>query len=159
MHDARPLTYGALIDVPYAATHPTSYDGMVVAGNGITPAQHAMAFLTSSGEIFIANWATNNQPNLVGTSTAILGRIQLSRSRNIQLNRVELDGTESGTISIQASDDGRTISRVAPTVTVQQTADYRNVGCMVDCKNFNIVIEGKFNLSSVIVEALPTGRV
>ena len=152
------LTYGNLVDVSYAATLPRSYAEMNITPTGLTPAQHAMAFLLETGEVRVASWSTENTVDS-HNAVAILGAVQLSRTRNIQLNRIEVEGMHNGTISVQTSSNGRTIDTVVPTTIIEQAQDLQIAGCMVDCKNFNLVIEGNFNLSTLIVEALPTGRV
>lgn len=151
------ITYGALVDVTYDDLAATSYTSLNNVGNNvITPAQRALAFMTDKGGIKLATWAGTSDSE--GGAVAILGRVQIARMRHIQLNRVELDGFSSGDVFIQASQNGRTIAGLWETVTVEQSGDYRAAGCLVDCKNFNIVLEGNFDLSSVIIEALPSGE-
>jgi hypothetical protein len=60
---------------------------------------------------------------------------------------------------IQASKNGRNIERVDPTEVVERASSFRMRGCMIDCKNFNVVIEGTFDLSTVILEGIPTGAI
>lgn len=154
---AAQLTYGMLVDVSYGATAPRQYDQMSVTNTGVTAAQHSMAFLLPTGEVRVAAWSNTTVP-IENQSTVIIGRVQLARTRNTQLNKIELEGVKDANVFIQASANGRVIDRVIPTTALQRAEDYLEVGCLVDCKNFNIVIEGTFNLSTVIVEALPTGR-
>lgn len=149
------VTYASLLDVTYAELGGTSYRDLSSSNNVVTPAQRALAFMTDRGEIKLASWA--HRPDL-DTSVVVLGRIQIARSKDTQLNRVELDGLREGNVFIQASNNGRTIAGVWTTFPVEQAEDYHVAGCLVDCKNFNIVVEGSFDLSSVIVEATPTGE-
>ena len=149
------LTYSALLDVQYSELGDAAYSGLVATNSVITPSQRALAFMTERGGIKLASWAARSEED---TSVAILGRLQIARMRHTQLNRVELDGFKQGNVFIQASANGRTISSLWPTVTVEQDGDYRLAGCLVDCKNFNIVLEGSFELSSVVIEATPAGE-
>lgn len=152
------VTYAALLDVSYAQLAQDTYADLNVPADVITPAPRALAFLGDDGVIQLASWAAVDG-SLPLLSVAIIGKIQVTRSKHIQLNRIELDGFTSGAVYIQASTNGRTIARVEPTVVVEQEEDYCVVGCLVDCKNFNAVVEGTFNLSSLIVEVMPSGEI
>lgn len=152
--EAGGITYAALLDVTYEALGSTSYEGLTVPTTSVVPAQRALAFMTAGGGIKLASWAYKDT---VDPAVVILGRIQLGRSKDTQLNRVEVEGLQQGNVYIQASNNGRTIAGVWDTVAVEQTEDYHAAGCLVDCKNFNIVIEGTFDISTVICEALPSG--
>lgn len=150
------VTYRALLDVTYQQLAEVSYEELTIGQDVITPASRAMAFLTDTGVVQLASWAARPIEPL-DDSVVILGRVQLSRNKNIQLNRVELEGLNSGAVYIQASTNGRTIDRVETTEVVEQSDDYHCAGCMIDCKNFGIVIEGMFDLSTVVCEAMPSG--
>jgi hypothetical protein len=151
------VTYSMAIDVQYQDAQTIAYEDLVVAGEGITPAQGAMAFLKASGEVVVASWAT--RPNTDDTAVAIVGRIQLSRSRDTQLNRVEAEGVTSGDMLIQCSSDGFNIDRVVPLIDVIRSPGFLMQGEMIDCKNFNVVIEGTFSLSTLLIEGGATGSV
>jgi len=150
-------TYSMLLDVQYADLSTTTYAATQLPSTGITSAQNAMAFIKSDGQVLVATWAERENGN--DAAVAIIGRVQLSRSRNVQLNRIEIEGLYSGDVFVQASGNGRNIDSVVSTVDVDRTSNYLAAGCMVDCKNFNLAIEGTFNLSTVILEAMPTGQV
>jgi hypothetical protein len=154
---SNPITYAMMLDVSYADTGGATYAQMNDSGEGITPAQSAMAFVKSTGEVVVATWAERTDAE--DAAVVIIGRIQLSRSRNIQLNRIEAEGVTAGNIFVQPSANGRNIDRVESTVEVERTANFLASGCMIDCKNFNLVIEGSFDLSTVILEAIPTGQI
>lgn len=149
------LTYAALLDVTYETLDAVPYNELGATNSVITPAQRALAFLTERGGIKLASWSARSEED---AAVAIIGRVQLSRSKHVQLNRVELDGFKQGEVLIQSSENGRDISGVWTTTPVEQSSDYLMAGCLVDCKNFNIVVEGSFELSSVIVEIIPTGE-
>jgi hypothetical protein len=42
--------------------------------------------------------------------------------------------------------------------TIVSSGDFRRAGGMVDCKNFNIIVEGTFDLSTLIIEGTTSGR-
>lgn len=150
------VTYASLLDVTYADLSDVAYSELTIPQEVITPAPRALAFLTQDGVVQLASWAVRPE-TVTDASVVVLGRVQLTRNKNIQLNRIEVDGLTSGSVFIQASTNGRTIDRVEETVVVEQTDDYQCAGCLVDCKNFGIVIEGKFDISTVICEAVPSG--
>ncbi len=149
------FTYGALLDTFYSDLDTTPYNELTSEGTNVTPAQRALAFLTDNGGIKLASWASRDVED---EAVAIVGRVQIARMRHIQLNRVELDGFKQGRVYIQSSTNGRTVDGLWDTVTVEQVDDYRLAGCLVDCKNFNVVLEGSFELSSFIIEAQPSGE-
>jgi hypothetical protein len=62
-----------------------------------------------------------------------------------------------GTVAVQPSTNGRTLNAAEDLVLIERAGDYAMLGGMIDCKNFNLVIQGTFNLSSVILEAQPSG--
>ena len=42
---------------------------------------------------------------------------------------------------------------------IEQGDDYQIVGGMVDAKNFNLVVHGTFDLSTIVLEGTQTGRI
>lgn len=87
----------------------------------------------------------------------ILGRLQLARSRNTQINSVELaDITSSNTqVYIQPSYTGAVYS--APIAMYPAAGFSAKRTSLVDCNTANIIIVGGFNLTTVLIEAAPTG--
>lgn len=150
------LTYAALDDVPYDDPTLGTYEGTTSLSNALVAAQHSLAFLKADGSVLIANWSSQVRDTM-DDAIVILGRVQLSRSRNTQLNRIELEGFTEGSIAIQPSYDGRNLATATDLEIITRTGDYVLAGCMIDCKNFNLVTQGTFNLSTVIIEAQPSG--
>lgn len=150
------VTYGTLLDVTYEELGGTRYSDLSVAGVAVTPAQRALAFMTDQGQIKLATWA--HRPGTEDQAVAIVGRVQLVRNRNVQLNRIEADGMKDGNIFVQASFNGRSIAGLWTTDVLEEGADYKIVGTLLDCRNFNLVFEGAFDLSTVIVEITPSGE-
>lgn len=140
--------YSALASIPYAALTESSID--------FVSAPHGLAFLTAAGRVVLADWS-NQQRTVDDSGVIIIGRTQLSRSRFTQLNKVEVEGMKVGTVSVVPSYDGRNLAAPEQLTTIVSDDDYREFGGLVDCKNFNIIISGAFDLSSVLLEATPTG--
>lgn len=155
---ASAITYAMAMSVTYADLASTPYAALLASPTSeLAAAPHALGLLSSTGEITIANWDTTSR-NLTDAGVAVIGRVQLSRSRNIQLNRVEIEGLAAGDVLVQASSNGRTIDTARQLVEIERDGDFAVLGTMIDCKNFNLVVSGGFNLSTIIVEATTTGQ-
>lgn len=157
--EAAVLTYAMLLDLSYAEADGLTYaaaGGAGIVPDRVTAAQHALAFLKASGEVVLGIWSDESRTE--DEAVAILGRIQLSRSSNMQFNTVEVEGLKSGEIEIMPSYDGRTLGTPEVLTTIESAGDFRKAGGMFDCKNFNIAIEGTFDLSTLIIEGTPTGK-
>jgi hypothetical protein len=131
---------------------------LVQPGSPLISAQHSIAFLQANGSVHLAEW-TDNVGAGRDSGVVIVGRVSLSRSRGTQLNRVEVERTESANLSIIPSYDGATNEAPIPFVQVSNAPNLTVYGELVDCKNFNILLEGAFNLSTIILEGQPTGQV
>lgn len=151
------LTYGAFGDVTYEDTDGLTYDG-TVAGNAFVSAQHGLAFLTEYGEVKLADWSdmAREEPD---QGVAIIGRVQLTRGRNVQFNRAEVEGLGEGEVLIQPSYDGFNLAPSVPLVPVTETPNYKILGGLVDGKNFNLLVKGTFDLSTIILEGTPSGKI
>lgn len=154
--DAVNLTYAGAAAITYESMAAITYSaGQAAVTGDLIAAPHALGFLSSSGAITIAYWDT------VPTSdeaVAIIGRTQLTRARNTQINRVEIEGFNSGTVSIIPSLDGYSLLPAVPVYSIINSQGIYVGGTMVDCKNFNLLIQGSFDLSTIIIEAVPTGQ-
>jgi hypothetical protein len=65
----------------------------------------------------------------------------------------------SGQVLVAPSYDGANLAAPTALINIQSDRFLRIDGGMVDCKNFNLIIQGTFNLSTVIIEATTTGKV
>lgn len=152
------LTYSMMLDVQYSDLMLTEYSKVTGAGEGVTAAQHSLSFLLATGEVRTAIWSddarTEDDPAVV-----IIGRVQLTRSSNAQFNRVEAEGLEAGNVFVTPSYNGRDLDATIPLIDIERTASYLCAGEMIDCKNFNLVVEGSFDLSTIILEATTSGKV
>jgi hypothetical protein len=152
------LTYSMLGDVEYDNPLLTTYDSTTAQSNAFTSAPHSLAFLKQSGEVLIANWS-NQIRDTEDQAVIVVGRVQLSRARNTQLNRLELEGLKSGHAYIVPSYDGRTLTPAEELTVITDAGDYKLLGTMTDCKNFNIIVAGTFEIGTMIAEATPTGTI
>jgi hypothetical protein len=152
------LTYSMLGDVPYDSPDLTTYDSTTQQSNAIVAAQHGMAFLKADGSVSLADWSSLIR-DTEDEAVAIIGRIQLTRASNAQFNRAEIEGLTSGRVYLQPSYNGRTLEAAIQLTDIETAPNYRIVGDMIDCKNFNLVVEGTFDLSTMILEATTSGKV
>lgn len=156
--ETAPLVYSMLGDVAYDNPLLTTYNATTQQSNAFTSAPHSLAFLKQNGEVLIANWSDQLR-DTEDVAVIVLGRVQLSRSRNTQLNRVEIEGMTSGKAYVVPSYNGRTLEAAQELSVIESDEDYRLMGTLVDCKNFNVIIAGTFDLSSVLLESMPTGAI
>lgn len=157
--EATALTYDQAGSMTYDDFASQTYDtGEQAATTELTPAQHSIGLLTSNGSVYIADWSdiTSASPH---DAVAIIGRIQLTRARNAQINRIEVEGMEEGLVGVCPSYDGGPVSDYVRFVDVVNVPGLLIAGNLVDAKNFNIVVNGRFNLSTIIVEAQPSGQI
>lgn len=150
-------TYAMLGDLNYEDFPTDTYASLSQTSETIVAAPHGLAFLLATGEVKIANWS-NQLRDTQDESVAIIGRIQLSRNSNMQLNRGEFEGLKSGSVFVQPSYNGKNLATAEQMVTIEAGDNYLHAGCMIDCKNFNLVIDGTFDLSTVILEATTSGK-
>jgi hypothetical protein len=141
----------------YADLGGTTYSDTTQESNGIVAAQHGLAFLKSSGEVVIADWSDRSRVTR-DESCVILGRLQLSRASNIQLNRVDAEGMKDADFFVQPSYDGKTLDTAVAMISILVVDDFKVAGELIDCKNFNLAVEGSFNLTTVIMEASTAGK-
>lgn len=151
------ITYAMLGDVTYDAFVSTSYDATTQQSNAFTAAPHGLAFLLETGEVQLADWSKQIR-DTQDTGVLVIGRVQLTRARNVQLNRAELEGLVSGDVYVAPSYDGRTLSAAQAMIPITSVQDFKVLGTLIDAKNFNVIVEGTFDISTLILEALPTSQ-
>lgn len=154
---ASTLTYAMLLSTPYSdmLTSPTYAAASQQSGEFVS-APHGLAFLQETGRVVLADWSKQARAT-ADTGVIILGRVQLTRSRNVQLNRIEIEGFKNGNVFVVPSYDGRNLAAAEQLTAITVDSDYRDFGSFVDCKNFNIIMQGTFDVSTMILEATPTG--
>lgn len=152
------ITYAAMGDISYGSQLNVSYDATAQQSNAFTAAQHSLAFLKASGEVIIADWSSSLR-DAEDEAVAVIGRVQLTRTSNVQFNRVELEGFTAGQLLIAPSYDGANLSTPQELITIQSDPLLHVAGGMIDCKNFNLIVQGTFNLSTIIIEGTTTGKI
>ena len=152
------LTYSMMLDVQYSDLSTTEYSEVTGAGEGVSTAQHSLSFLLATGEVRTAIWSDDGRES-DDPAVVIIGRVQLTRSSNAQFNRVEAEGLEAGNLFVTPSYNGRNLEDTVALIDIERTANYLCAGEMIDCKNFNLIVEGTFDLSTIIIEATTSGKV
>lgn len=152
------LTYSMLGDIPYDDPELGTYGSTAEQSNAIVAAQHGLAFLKADGSVTLADWSSLIR-DTEDEAVAIIGRIQLTRASHAQFNRAEIEGLSSGRVFIQPSYNGKTLESAIQLTDIETDVNYRIVGDMIDCKNFNLLVEGTFDLSTMILEATTSGKV
>jgi hypothetical protein len=145
-----------MVPEPYSSPLLTTYDDTEVS-NPYISAQAAVAFMSDAGEITVADWSGSVR-DVQDSAIAVVGRIQLSRTSNVQFNRVELDGFRQGTAHISVSTDGGDIQPAVPLILVSKSPQTAVFGELLDGKNVTMIVTGTFQLSTAVIEALPSGR-
>jgi hypothetical protein len=155
-----PLTYGMMMDVSYTELGTLGYDDLYVQASGVTYPRQAVAFLLETGEVKLAVMdSTLQDPADTSTAILVIGRMQLSRASVLTLMNAEVDGMTSGTAHLVPSYDGRNFAAALPGVTLESNQDYRKFGWeLATAKNFNLVLEGQFDLSALILEGMADGK-
>ena len=154
------LTYEMTDPEQYDSAALSTYDAAGTQSGDIAAAQHCLAFLQSDGRILVADWSSKPKAT-EDAAVAVIGRVQLTRSSHTQFNRAEIERMTSGRVYLQPSYGGADLAAPEQLIDIEVSSDtdYRIVGGMIDCNNFNIVLEGTFDLSTIILEATTSGRV
>lgn len=152
------LTYAMLGDIPYDYSGLGAYNSTAQQSNAIVAAQHGLAFLKADGSIYLADWS-NKIRGTEDEAVAVIGRVQLTRASNAQFNRAEIEGLVSGRVYVQPSYNGKNLNATIPLIDIETSDRFRVAGELIDCKNFNLVVEGTFDLSTIILEATTSGKV
>jgi hypothetical protein len=155
---ANGITYSMLLDVAYDDVIATTYADAGATPLGVTAAQHSIAFLLSTGQVLNATWADDERAT-PDNAVIVIGRMQLSRSSNVQFNRAEAEGMQGGDLLVTPSHNGRNLEPTRPLIEIERVGDYLLAGDMIDCKNFNLIVEGQFDLTTVIVEGTSSGKI
>lgn len=154
------LTYSMLFDVMYSDMDDIPYDETTIESSGVTYPRQVIGFMNKYGRVQLAVIDYRGQAeDDTSESVVILGRLQLSRSAQFELQRVELEGAPEGvTCTVVPSYNGRTLGDPVELLLVEQEDDYSCYGGLVNGENFNVHVEGNFSLSTVLIEGQRTGR-
>lgn len=97
---------------------------------------------------------------LLGGGVALFGRCQITRGKNITMQKLEMEGlTEEPApeITLLGSATGAARNIQTPMTLVEQSPDFLQAGARVTATNFDLAIEGNFQLTTLIVEATNHG--
>jgi hypothetical protein len=97
---------------------------------------------------------------LLGGGVVLFGRCQIRRGKNITMQKLEMEGlTEepAPAITLLGSDNGAARDLQTPMTVVEQTPDFLRSDARVTATNFDLAIEGNFQLTTLIVEATSHG--
>jgi hypothetical protein len=133
---------------------------------GVTTAEESMATVEPGGYVLRIKFREyrSDIDQSVGTGRLVLGKIQLHRSRNVQLSRVELENMHDtyDSVSILPSATGGATTTGTYLTEINSPGSghqCRTYGGLIDCKNFLLSISGNFRLSTVVLEASTSGMV
>lgn len=154
------LTYSMCLDISYTDLLDTPYADMIVPSGKVTYPKQVIGFLLKTGEVKLAVIDYRDQEEEdTSESVVILGRVQLSRSRQMELQRVQAEGVYTGTTcTVVPSYDGRNLAAPSDFVRVVDEKDFGIWGGLACAENFNLHFENGFQLSTVILEASTAGR-
>lgn len=119
--------------------------------------KESIAFLLPTGEVQILNFSSS----AVSAGVVILGKLQFSSTRGIELLGVEVENVQAGVtldVSSQASLNGKTFTTVLPTAAPTEASEYREYPFRATAKSHSLAIAGQFNLTTVLVRFFTTGR-
>lgn len=118
--------------------------------------RESIAFVLSTGEVQILDFSTA----ATSSGVIILGKLQFSRTRFINLLGVEVENVETGStldVSSQASLDGKNFTTVQADLKDSAT-NIREYDFRTTAMNHSLVFIGKFNLVTVQVRYAISGR-
>lgn len=153
-----PVTYGMLLDVPYSDLDAIAYEDLVVSGSGVTYPRQSLAFLLRDGTIKVAVMDFRDKDEDDDSEAFVLiGKVQLSRSSNVTLHEVEIEGLSTDfnpMCRVLHMPNGVNIVGYEEGVVRDAQTDYTEYGIdMLTGKNFAVLIGGVFSLSTIIMHA------
>jgi hypothetical protein len=135
----------------------THTDVFEYIGSQTEISKESIAFLLSTGEVQVLNFSSN----AVSNGVVILGKLQFSSTRFIELLGVEIENVQDGVVldvSSQLSLNGKTFTTVLPTAAPIAATEYREYPFRATGKSHSLAIAGQFNLTTVLVRYKTTGR-
>lgn len=123
----------------------------------VPPAKRGIAFLKTNGEVYIANMDFNQSNS---TGVVIFGHIQQRHDRHITIQKAKFDGINTvpaPQVTLLGSVDGYTRSSVTPMTQSALSGKFREYSSRYTAENFDLVLEGNFVISSVLVDVMNHG--
>jgi hypothetical protein len=118
-----------------------------------------LGFLQVEGTVQAVNVETAGEANEVGTGVVVMGHVQVTRSRTVTLQDLQLDGMHAGHVYILTSDPGHGYSRDDAIEATLQTdlTNFKTYRKRVTTENFDIAVRGSFMLTNAVVETTVHG--
>ena len=153
------LSYNDLEPNTYNDYETVAYDDLAYEDE-VEPliVQQNMGFVNPNGQVQIAVWL-NPQITSTGSQVLKLGKMQLTRARNLQFNRVELEAYFGENPLVEVFPNGRSNGYMETLTEVERIGDYYCGGTLVEGKNIELTLLGRYGLSSFIVEGVTGGSV
>ena len=154
------VTYGMALDVQYSDLEDVEYDEMYIQSSGLTYPRQSLAFLLRDGTIKLAVMDYREKDEADDSEAFVLiGKVQLSRSNNVTLHEVEVEGLNLNSPNacfVLHMADGVNVIGYETAVVRSQLGNYSEFGIdMLTGKNFVVLVNGVFNLSTLILHATP----
>ena len=152
------ITYGMLLDVTYEDLGTTTYDQMTQQSSPVTYPRQLLSIVDTDGTVNLV--VMDNRPmDTYGAGVAVLGEIQLVRSRQIEFHQAEVEGAINVNVFVAPTyQDG---IESAPFQLTQTFAfgDYKEFATLQEARSFKLQIEGSFNLSTIICKCANGGQI
>lgn len=134
----------------------THVDVFEYIGNQTEISKESIAFISATGEVKVLNFSVTD----VSSGVLILGKLQFSRTRFIDLLGIQLENVETAStldVSSQVSLNGKTFTTVQ--ATLKESEDkIRTYNIRASGMNHSLVFIGEFNLVTVQITYTVTGR-
>ena len=135
----------------------TDYEDLTESYGSVPPLRAGYVFLENTGRVTVL-LADTSAENSQGV--ALFGHVQVTRSRKVTFQGASIDGLFSvpaPRLRLLLSDDGYNRETVVDAVVAKQTPKHVQYEERKTGENFDIVIEGRFDLSTLIVDTTVHG--
>jgi hypothetical protein len=133
------------------------YDELVAAYGSVPPLKSGFVFLEPSGRTQIILIDSQIETS---NGVAVFGRVQVTRNRKVTFQRADVDGLFSvpaPSLKLLPSENGYDRSAVVVAVPVSQSTRSVRYDARYTAENFDIAIEGRFDLSTLVIETMVHG--
>jgi hypothetical protein len=125
-------------------------------------AKMSIGFLLGDGEVKYLT--TSPAPGLGATAIFMLGKMQYSSNRLIQLSAIELENVTPSTVTaplemyVKASLDGKNTTNVEPRSLAIEEGELAKYTFYTTAKNFSTIFKGVFDLTTALITYVVKGR-
>lgn len=156
--DIADVTYSMLLDVSYDDLSASPYSSMEVQSSGLTYPRQALAFLLADGTIKLAVMDFRSKED-DSEAFLLIGKLQLSRSSNVAVHCVEVEGLvndENARVAVVHMPNGVDIVGSEEGFLREQSSLYSEYGIdLLNGKTFAVLVQGVFRLSTLVMHASP----